>query len=514
VGDGVAARLQALTTGGADTAWVAQNVRIFYRRRAHQPAWMGPAGPLGHADALLGALAGATDHGLDPERYARGDLARRVADMRAARRASAAGAPAVRVAPASAAELDVALTGAFLNYADDLHRGLVRPGEVGEAWPLSGRADLAGVLQTGLDLQDPRRSLEQLAPPQAEYRRLQAALRQYRFAVAAGGWPPCPRGPLARGERGARVDSLVRRLVATGDLSPGAEAVLAGEVSRALASFQRRHGLASTGWLDEATRRALQVPASQRARQLEAALERWRWLPHDLGSRYVLVRLADFELDVVVGGRRAATHRVAVGAPYRRTPVFGSRIERLIVNPSWRVPERIAREEVLPLLLADRSAAARLGYGVAARGATGGSGPDWEELAASDEPLRLVQAPGPANALGKLKLEFPNAHQVYLHDTPNRAVFETPDRGVSHGCVRVEDARALAERLLALDGEAGRARLDEAWASAATQVLTLHRPVPVYVLYWTARAAADGEVHFSPDLYGGDRRLMALLGRR
>ncbi|MFH2008719.1 MAG: L,D-transpeptidase family protein, partial [bacterium] len=303
-------------------------------------------------------------------------------------------------------------------------------------------------------------------------------------------------------------------LVATGDLShqEADSAVLDGAVMRGLQAFQRRHGLSPSGRLDAATASALRVSARERANQLAAALERWRWLPHELGSRYVLVRIADFELDLVEDGRPVMTRRVVVGEPYRRTPVFGSRIERLVVNPSWYIPERIAREEVLPLLQADPEASARLGIRVWAGPGQAGSPVDWGAVANGDGPARLVQLPGPPNPLGKIKFDFANPFQVYLHDTPNPAVFGARERDSSHGCVRVEGARELGAHLMGPDGGRGAVELAAAWESTETRILELPEPVPIYFLYWTARVTADGEVHFRRDLYDGDRRLMAVLG--
>lgn len=478
----------------------------FYQRRSYFPAWTGVAGPLGHADRLIEALELASDHGLDPEWYGVSDLARRIGDMRA---------PGRPFAAADVAGLDTALTLAFLAYGGDLRRGRVSPADVGEAWPAPARADLAGLLQTALDVGEPGLGLAALAPPQPEYTRVQEALRRYRLVDQLGGWPPAPRSRAGRRLSEGAVDSLVRRLEKSGDMTDGetAGALTDGAISRGLSRFQRRHGLRRSGRLDAATAAAMAVPARQRANQLAIALERWRWLPHDLGARYVLVRITDFELDLVTDGHPMQTHRVVVGEPFRRTPVFGSRIESLVINPTWYVPERIAREEVLPLLWRDPEAAERLGY---RRWSVAAADPDvsteWEILESADGPLRVLQLPGPANALGKLKVVFPNSHQVYLHDTPNASVFAARERGLSHGCIRVEGARQVAEWLLNRDGKRGVADLAAAWEGTSTRVLELADPVPIYVLYWTAGVTADGEVHFRQDLYDGDRRLMAALG--
>ncbi|MFH1572239.1 MAG: L,D-transpeptidase family protein [Gemmatimonadota bacterium] len=486
------------------------SLETFYRRRLYRPAWVGAWGAPARADEMVAALQDAVAHGLDPRIYGAERLARALAAFRSA---AAAGEAPLR----QGVMLDLSLTTAYLTFADHLQRGRFDPGQIGETWPASPRTDLAGVLQSALDLGEVSGTLAGLAPPQPEYAQLQEAYLRYHHLALQGTWPTGPVLESAPGQGATAATDLIRRLLCTGDLpepQPGATAPDAS-VSGALRRFQERHGLARSGRVDEATAAALGVSPSARAAQLAANLERWRWLPHDLGSRYVLVRIAEYELGVVEDGLRVMHSRVVVGEPYRQTPTFGSRITEVTLNPAWYIPDRIAREETLPQLQADAAAAERLGirvWPVAGDSVAPVTGVlDWSTLSPADFPYHLMQLPGPANALGRVKFTLPNPFQVYLHDTPNTGVFAARQRDRSHGCIRVEGARELAAYLLAGEGWDGD-RLRAAWDSGRTQVIRLTRPLPVYILYWTAWVAADGEVNFRRDLYDADQRLMQALG--
>lgn len=253
----------------------------------------------------------------------------------------------------------------------------------------------------------------------------------------------------------------------------------------------------------------------ERADRLRANLERWRWLPRDLGDRYLLVRIADFELDFVEDGV-GATRRVIVGQPFRQTPTFASQITHVIANPPWYVPASIAAEELVPALRADKDHLATLDMEVYDTRADGAARvlPDTVDWGQSGAPVdgryRFVQRPGPANPLGRVKFVLPNPFAVYLHDTPGTGLFARGARDLSHGCVRVEGAVALARALLQDDPT----RLDSFEAlltSGETGRVDLPEPVATYVVYWTASVAPDGQVRFADDLYDADARLLEAL---
>jgi murein L,D-transpeptidase YcbB/YkuD len=256
---------------------------------------------------------------------------------------------------------------------------------------------------------------------------------------------------------------------------------------------------------------ALATTTADSAAALRANLERWRWLPRDLGSRYLLVRIADFEVDLVIDGRRE-THRAIVGEPYRQTPQFASEVTGVSVHPSWYVPPRIADEELAPLLRADPQGLAARGFHVV--GPCGTPVPADEASWPAGTPLsatyRLVQAPGGGNPLGRVKLVMENPFAVFLHDTPAAGLFDAEDRSRSHGCVRVEGVVDMVERLLP---PVRRARFQRLLADGETGWVGLERPVPVYLLYWTVSVTPDGRLRRAEDLYGVDEPLLRALQR-
>ncbi len=235
------------------------------------------------------------------------------------------------------------------------------------------------------------------------------------------------------------------------------------------------------------------TPAKDKAtiERLRANLERWRWMPRQLGSRYLLVNVPAFTVSLVEGGRIVADRRVIVGKRATPTPQFAATVTGLVLNPWWDVPPSIVRESVGQLLRAHPAQARARGFVE-----TGG---------------RVRQAPGPGNSLGLMKLAMPNPFRVYLHDTPSKQLFDEDVRAFSHGCVRVQDALGLAASLLARTPGWTRARVDQVVAGRATTAVELDAPLPVYVAYFTATAEDDGGIATFPDIYGRDGPVVASL---
>jgi murein L,D-transpeptidase YcbB/YkuD len=256
---------------------------------------------------------------------------------------------------------------------------------------------------------------------------------------------------------------------------------------------------------------ALGDDADERGRipQLRANLERWRWLPRYLPLRRVEVRLAQFELYFHRENAPSARHAVIVGAQRTPSPVFAAEIVSVTLNPYWDPPASIAANELLPRFRRNRAAARREGFE-----AIDGSGRviDDVDWSARPFPYRLRQRPGEANALGRLRLDLPNPYAVYLHDTPNKRLFARDERAFSHGCIRVENPVALAAALMA-SPEWDEAELGAAIETGASQAIALPAPVPIYVLYFTAVAQADGSILYSNDLYRRDSAIATALDR-
>jgi murein L,D-transpeptidase YcbB/YkuD len=324
-----------------------------------------------------------------------------------------------------------------------------------------------------------------------------------------------PEARLKPGDEHAQVAVLRARLAAEDEtVSATGGTRYDDRLEEAVRRFQLRHGLALDGVVGPVTVQALNVPVDDRIRQIALNLERWRWLPRDLGRRYVTVNAADATLQVIAEGRAALTSRVVVGDVRHPTPVVQARLEAIILNPPWNVPASIVVQEILPRLRENRRYLAESEIVILERRESDphGLAVDWSTIAAEPFPFRLQQRPGPDNPLGRIKFDVPNRFDVYLHDTPTRSLFTRPVRTASHGCIRVERADDLAAYVLAdSTGRWSPSRLTEAIAIGATQRIALARPLPVYILYWTAFAGPDGEVQFRDDVYERDRRLATML---
>jgi L,D-transpeptidase YcbB len=487
----------------------------FYERRLYRPAWSDERGPTRLADDLIDALRRADLEGLRSEDY---HLAG-IEAVLAAVRADAKRGPAL--APDRWAELDLLLTDAFLVYGAHLLAGRVNPETLRPEWVSNRRtADIAVVLEAALASGNIAAALEALEPPEVGFRRLREALARYRAVAAAGGWPAIPDGSIRAGDRGAAVTALRQRLRLEDGLigeagDQDADLFDAG-LEQALEKFQRRHGLTVDGAVTAATRAELNVPVERRVEQLELNLERWRWLPKDLGRRHIIVNIAAFELEVMDGDSLVMSMRVVVGRPFDRTPVLSDTMRYLVLNPYWHVPSNIATTELLPKLKRDRSYLARYKMRVfpSSRLDAHEVDPatvDWSTISAAHFPYLLRQDPGPRNALGRIKFMFLNKYHVYLHDTPARPLFEETQRDFSHGCIRIQHPIELAVYLLRNDPRWDRDALLAALDDAEDRSVPLPEPMPIHLLYWTAWADADGTIQFRRDIHDRDVPLFTAL---
>jgi L,D-transpeptidase YcbB len=469
----------------------APDLPCFYDRRQYAPAWIGDKGVRPDADELIAALADAPADGLDPERYRLADLRQRLAQAKSA--------------PVSGdlAEIDLRLTDAFLRFAADLYNGAVNPDLIYSDCRYNlPETDLAAALESAVTGGHVRQSLAELPPPHAGYKALKAALAQYRALAARGGWPAVPEGPsLKPGDRGERVAAVRARLEASGELAPNASPAEARDLfdaplQAALVKFQDQHGLDPDGKIGKGTLAALNVPAGQRVRQIEINLDRWRWLPRDLGERYIMVNIGGFHLDVVDGGQTVLAMKIVGGKPTTRTPMFTGRMIQIVLNPYWNVPASIARKEVLPKIAREPGYQASEGF----------------EILHTKSGVEVRQRPGPKNALGKIKFLFPNRFNVYLHDTPARSLFSRTVRGFSHGCMRIEKPLELAEYLLKDSPLWTPEKITETIDSGKETWINIPKPLPVHIVYWTAWVDDAGTLQLRDDLYGRDKPLLQILG--
>lgn len=360
------------------------------------------------------------------------------------------------------------------------------------------------------------RGLETLQPTGPLYQSLVGALAKYRRLAANGDWGSVAEGPTLRlGDHGYRVAQLRQRLAAEGDSEVGSGTDpehFDDGLERAVIRFQRRHRLDDDGIVGKQTLAALNVPIAWRIGQIKVNLERIRMLG-DRPPTAVIVDIAGFEVSMYREGRRVFRGRAQVGRPYRSTPVFTDTISYIEFNPTWTVPPTIFRNDVLPAVKVDPGYLARKNMQVLTMAGeeVDPATVDWQLYPAQGFPYMIRQQPGPTNALGRLKIMFPNKYLVYLHDTPSRDLFNRSERTFSSGCIRVEDAERLAAALLddpvdwSLDDIAATLELGK------TRRVNLREPVPVYLAYWTVEVAEDGQVHFKRDPYDRDPMVLDVL---
>ena len=338
---------------------------------------------------------------------------------------------------------------------------------------------------------------------------LEKALSQYRQLAAQGGWPQVVVGPTLReDDQNERIPILKKRLVASGDLPAWASQEDLFEVflHEAVLRFQTRHGLTADGLVGPKTLRELNVPISERIRQLEASLARCQPLPPLLEQRHILVNIADFTLKLFEDGKLVLAMPVIVGRTYRKTPVFSGLISSLILNPSWNVPHSIATKDLLPKIKKDPDYLNRMHIRVT-RDWTLSTEIDpttirWARLSRAYFPYRLRQDPGPDNALGRVKFPFPNPYDVYLHDTPAQELFDKDARTFSSGCIRLAKPLELAVYLLqGTPLDSMEALTEEIANEEPQQKVAIPSPIAIHIVYLTAWVDPDGTVQFRPDVY-------------
>lgn len=493
---------------GSELIHAAVALPAFYERNGFAPAWSKAGRFTPNVRQFLDAVAASESEGLRSSDYHLSELEQRIATG--------------RTNPERLAETDLLLTDAFLILAAHIVSGRVAPETFDAEWIATRReVDVTAVLQRVVnDGESPSQALRELRPHYTGYGNLVKALARYRRIEADGGWPRIgPGASLKVGETDAAVPRLRRRLAITDDLAPTSAVdplseIFDEELVAAVIRFQRRHGLDDDGVVGAKTREALDIGAGRRARTIELNLERWRWLPQELGRRHLLVNVPRFRLHVAEGEKEVLAMRVIVGRAVRRTPVFSDTMRYLVFSPSWEVPPTILRQDKLPLLRKNPGYAAEQNMHVFEQREgrwveTDVNAIDWSRANASN--IRLRQQPGPNNALGLVKFMFPNPFSIYLHDTPSRELFARSQRDFSSGCIRIEQPAELAHYLLRDDPRWTPEAIRAAMVSGKERSVTLSEPIPVHIQYWTAWAEDDGAIAFGPDIYNRDVKLDAAL---
>lgn len=524
----LAARAPAYVLAHHEGPRIWKMAQKFYADRQYEPAWINGTRPRRELDDLLRALDSATRHGLDPALYDLGPLT----EARAGARRTWYGVSTFE--PDAVASTDLRLTTAWLAYAHDLATGVTARPSGDALWRIRPQTiDLVPLLKEALEKNRVHTALEELEPQHEDYRRLTEALARYREIAEAGGWNKLPdRLRLKPGQRSPHLPQLAARLAITGDVSQSVAddppATYDERLQKGVRRFAARHNLGDSATLTPAVVEAMNVPVERRIRQIALNMERWRWFPRDLGEDHIRVNVPEYYLEVREKGRVVLPMNVIVGTRDNPTPIFSDSMKVIVFSPYWNVPSGIAQQETLPAVLEDPDFLERNNIEVVnTSGQVVDAGSiDWaalrdqrnsaeaseereeDEGRASEEafPFRFRQRPGTSNSLGLVKFLFPNDFDVYLHDTPARSLFKRRERALSHGCVRLEEPVELAEYLLRGAGAWTAARIEKAMHAGTEEHVKLAQPIPVHLMYWTARVDEDGNLRFMPDIYGHDAR--------
>ncbi len=455
-----------------------ESIAAFYEARDHAPLWTSERGWNGQAISVMARLERASDDAIDLKLTP---------------------LPVLRPGDAAAlAMADLALSEAVANYARQASGGRIDPRSISKH------------ISVRLDVIEPARSLAEISvasdagaaladynPQHRGYRLLRDKLAEVRQAAPAIAQRRISSGPVLRpGMKDERVPLIRARFGLDRASDQGADALLYDtRVAEAVADFQKSKGIPASGTLTARTVDALSDGVPERLEdEIIANMERWRWMPRDMGHERIEVNIPDYTVRVYRGDEVVHKARVIVGKPKTPTPVFSDAMEFLIVNPYWNVPPSILRNEMLPKLREDPDSLRRMGYEVV-RNRDGG--------------ISVRQPPGERNALGWIKFMFPNEHAVYLHDTPTRHLFANAKRAYSHGCVRVDQPFALAEIVL---GEGWTEERVKKLKGGGERTVRMPRPLPIHIGYFSAFVDETGKLQLREDLYGHSQKVKAALG--
>lgn len=513
--------------------------RKFYRERQFKLGWFRQHQLVPQAQTMLSVIAKAKDEGLDPKDYQIKDFSKMLASLEQARADTARRNALER-------EIDVALSGTYFNWASDFYRGITNPRDnknKGIDWDVKrNKIKLHHALMTILRERESTYPYYEFAPLHEEYDHLKKALAALRTRQAAGGWPTLPAGTkLKPGTVSPTVALLRQRLLGsesmlspdssatpvqpaagttpvrtvsnTTNTAPAAGEAYGPDLVAAVKAFQQDAGLKADGIVGGETLRQLNVPIGDRIDQVILNMERWRWLPKRFEPDYLLVNIPEYKLHVIEKNKEVMNMRVIVGKALNATPVFSDRLEYVVLAPYWNVPFSIIDKEFREKLVANASGfLERLDMEVV-KGSGRKAVPvdpnsiDWANVTQNNFRYTVRRRPGPKNDLGDVKFIFPNSNDIYLHDTPHDELFGQDKRGFSHGCVRVEEPIKLATYLLRNKEGWSQEAIVDTIANRREKYVSVKEKLPVYLVYFTAWADANGRVHFRDDIYGHDKVL-------
>ncbi len=492
-------------------------VSNFYQYNNYQPAWKDKA----KVKVLLRQIKDSYNLGLSPEDYLHRELENRLNKTFKSDKEKA--------------QLDILLTDALVRLVYHLKFGKVVPATLDPDWNLRREftsadqvARLHYALRSKENLQQQLHKISNIGP---FYQGLIEALARYRTIESQGGWQPVPAGQSIKpGMSDPRIPLIKARLKITGDLKSADfgtninnnntntnksinNRLYIPAIEQAVKVFQLRHGLEDDGVIGKNTLVQMNVPVADRINQILANLDRIRWVNNNLGDKFVVVNIAGFQVYYVLDNKVIWHSKTQVGTRYRKTPVFRDEITYIEFNPTWTVPPTILDKDILPKLKKDRAYLKQKNMRIIDHnGKTiDPQSINWATATARTFPYMIRQDPGPGNALGRVKIMFPNKHLVYLHDTPSKSKFNRAERTFSSGCVRVQKPFELVKLLLNNPQKWNQKTFREILDSKETRSVKLQKPVPILLLYFTARMGQHNQVYFFKDVYQRDEKVIKAL---
>jgi len=489
----------------------------FYLHREVKPVWVTKDGLNNKAEIFINAIVQADHEGLDSEIYHQEDILNLLTHIKL-------GIAKDTDESEKLAELDLLLNDAFFSFGSHLSEGIVDPYSNNFNWYIKKpRKNLTKIFQTMLYDDDLKGFVDALQPHHSGYLRLKTALLKYMNIKKSGCWHEVPAGgTMRKGDHGTGISALRSRLIISGDLTDSSnnnQTYFDDVLEEGVRRFQARHGLEVDGVVGSKTLAALNVPVEERIRQIRLNMERWRWLPQELGERHIMVNTADFKLNVIENEQTTQSNRAIVGKMGRPTPILSRKIRYLELNPYWNIPHNIALNDIIPSIkkdpgyLADNNIRIFENWEEDARELNPES-IDWNKITRKNFVYRFRQDPANSNALGRVKFIFPNKYSIYLHDTPARNLFNMTKRTFSSGCIRIEKPMKLAVYLLKDNPKWNFEKLILAVNSKKNKAILLSHPINIHILYWTAWVDKDGIVNFRDDIYGRDSQLNIALNEK
>ena len=502
---------------------------LFYMNRIFTPAWIDrlPSGHNGyghfkflrHADRyvlgknghdLLGYIRQVDLQGLQPDDYHLKLIEKYIGKILSF----------VPMGEEEMMKLDVLLTDAFFLLGSQIYYGKVNPAEEGSSWHMQRKdpdVRLYAKLEEALAANDVAGRLDLLGPRYRSYWRMKEELAFF-LALNEHTWPELRSDdPVKPGESNPLLPEIRERLIKLRyPLSDSFSDLFDENLEKQIMLFQKDWGLNPDGVIGKGTLEALNSKPEKIINQLKVNMERFRWLPLQLTEKYIIVNIANFRLDQLVGADTLLSMRAIVGKEYRKTPVFSGRITYIVFSPNWTVPPVILRNDVIPELLKGpaylekknmillRPDGSEIAY----------SAIDWSKVSKNNFPYMVRQNPGPENALGRVKFMFPNVYDIYIHDTPSRGYFARDDRAMSSGCVRIEKPYELALSLLSDMPDWTPEQIQKAMRQQKEQTVTLKTPVDVVLIYLTAWTDGSDRIQLRKDVYLRDGLLLNALNRK